>query len=234
LECRRWNDKGEIVLETDFKGKQYPIRAPLSLAYESYQYGDQRKQFFPSYSFASAVANIPANITKDWEEEIKGLFCDMGKMPLSAVKSICLGKWIKMLGVNNPHAYAGWEREVSDWQAAQKAIDAFVVARKGWEYLVSTNLQDPKHKREMSNVLEDILAKADAVVAPSMDAIREQDRRLNIRRDATSARNDVTSLKTFFSKYGQPPVTAMTVISNLIDGVEKTTLENGRKPKKKA
>ena len=224
LEVQRWNDSGELVLEVDFKGKTYPPKAPLELAYESYQYGDQRKQYFPMYSFPSALKCIPDNVTEHWEKEIKGMFHDMSFMSLKAIKIIALGKWVKMLGIGNPHTYAGWQRQVSEWEEAQKAIDAFVVNRKGWEYLTSENIQKPIHREEMSKVLEEILFKADEVVEPSFAAIKEQDRRLYIGQDATHARNNVKSLMKFFKKYGEKEDNIFIIIGELIDQTERNNL----------
>ena len=131
---------------------------------------------------------------------------------------------MKSLGSTNPHAIAQWEREVSEFKAVQEAINAFVVTRKGWEYLTTDNLQDFKHKVEMSKVLTDILANADAVVEPAFKAIKEQFRRDKIRQDATYARNSIKELKGFFQKYATPIPNALTLLSGIINDVESQTL----------
>lgn len=225
IECERWNDKGELVLERDFKGKSYTTKnVPLAMAWERYVYGDQRQQYIPMYSFASSMKRIPKHIEESWAEEIKGLFYDVNHMSVTAFKIISLGKCVKALGVGNPHTFAQWSREVREFKDAQKAIDDFVVTREDWKHLTTESLQNPKHREEMSKVLEDILAKADSAVEPSMKAIREQDRRLYIRQDATHARNDVKSLGKFFKKYSQPEVNALTLIGGMVDDVEAQTL----------
>lgn len=226
LECDRWNDKGELVLECDFKGRPYPMELPLDMAYEAYQFGDQRQTFFPMYSFPDGVKRIPENVTEDWADEIKGLFHDINKLTLSAVKIISLGKQVKCYGVNNPHAFAHWDRIVSEWKDAQAAIDAFAATRKGWEYLTIANIQNPKHSEEMSKVITELLAKADEIVEPSVKAIREQDRKMYIGQDATVARNDVKTLRAFFKKYGavESASEVLETLSNKINNVESVAL----------
>lgn len=223
LECDRWNDRGELTLEANHKGKPYPARLPLAMAYEWYQFGDQRRQFFPAYNFPSALKRIPANATEDWVEEIKGLFNDINRASVSAIKIISLGRCVKMLGVGNPHAYAQWNRQISEWTDAQNAINEFVIAREGWKHLTTENLQNPKHKAAMSTILEDILAKADEIVEPSVNAILEQDRRLSIRQDATGARNKVKGLQGFFKSYGHE-ITSLEFLSGMINDVEAHNL----------
>jgi hypothetical protein len=221
MECRdRWADDGRLVLERDFKGKDYPNRLPLELAYDWYRYGDQRKQFWPMYNFPDGVKRIPDNVTPDWVKQIQGLFFDMGRTPLSAVKIVCLGQEVKSLGVHNAHTFAAYDRMVNEWIAAQKAIDEFCANREGWKHLTSANLQNPEHGKEMSKVLDDILAKADEMVGPSYNAIREQDRRMYARQDATYARNNVKSLGGFFEKYSEPVPECLTLVGGIIDDIE--------------
>jgi hypothetical protein len=226
LEVDRWNDKGQLMLEVDFKGKTYPPKAPLMLAWESYMYGDQSKQFFPMYSFPNAVKRIPENVTEDWAAEIKELFYDMSRVSFKAVRMIALGKMVKQYGISNPHTYVTWQRMVQEWEDAQKAVDAFVVTRKGWEHLTSVNIQNPKHSAKMSKVFEDILAKADEIIEPSHKAIKEQDRRLYIRQDATGARNHVKSLGKFLKKYGASNEVALHHLNDIINILEGETLAN--------
>lgn len=221
LECDRWTDKGTLELECGHKGKPYPLKLPLSLAYERYMYGDQTYQFFPSYRFVAGIKNIPDNLTDDWAAELKGMFFDMGRLTVDDVKLISLGKWVKSLGSNNPHAIAGWNRNVTEWQDAQKAIDNYCLGRKDWENLRSANLQDPLHKQEMSKVLSDILTNADAIVEPAFKALKEQEKRDRIRQEATFARNNVKDLKAFFQKYNIAS-SILDVIVNLISNTELT------------
>jgi len=225
IESHRWNDKGELVLERNFKGRAYPMELPLHMAYERYRFGDLRHTYFPSFSFSGALKVIPSQIAKDWEAEVKELFQDINGISISAVKIIALGKAVKSLGVGNPYTYVEMDRHVTDWKNAQTAIDAFAMNRKGWEYLTVASLQDPKPKQEMSKVLEDILAKADEVVEPSFKAIREQNRRLYIRQDATGARNHIKSLTGFFKKYGQTDLSGLTPVTELINSLEKQCLD---------
>lgn len=219
IECDRWNDKGELVLERNFKGKEYSCKMPLAMAWECYVYGDQRTQVVPMYSFANHVKKIPANITKDWAEEVKGLFNDINRMTVGAFKIIDLGKCVKSYGVGNPYTFSEWDRHVSDFKEAQVAIDIFVVPRKGWEYLTTSNLQNPEHGEAMSKILEDILAKADEMVEPSVKAIREQDRKMYIRQDATHARNNVKKLRAFFKKYGPADSCTLAGGANILDSI---------------
>lgn len=228
LESRDWDKNGGMLPGKDYKGKPYPLRLSLELGFERYRYGDQKKSAFPSFSFPSCLKSIPAKIEPSWEVEIQDLFRDINKAPLSAVKIIALGRCVKSLGIGNPHTYAQWDRWVSEWKDAQVAIDAFVVNRKGWENLTTKHLQDPKPRAGFAKELEDILARADAVVEPSFTAIREQDRRLHIRQDATGARNDIKGLKGFFKKYATPIPNAIELLSGIIDDVEAQTLN---KPK---
>jgi hypothetical protein len=220
MECRRWNDKGQIVLECDFKGKPYPCKLPLKLAYEAYQFGDQRNQVWPMYNFPEAIKHIPANVTEDWLEEIKHLFYDINKLSVKAAKLINLGQQIKLLGLNNPYTFAGWNRQIEEFIGAQKAIDEYVAGKKDLEYLSTKNLQNPKHGQEMSKILEDILAKADETVEPSFKCIREQDRRLHVRQDATYARNNVKSVAGFFKKYEAEQPDLISSLGNMINFVE--------------
>jgi len=226
LERQRWNDQGELVLDTNHRGRAYPAKLPLAMAYEWYQFGDQNKQFYPMYSFADGVNSIPANAKKDWMEEIQGLFMDINRMSLGAFKAICLGKWVKSYGTSNPHTFSNWEREVSEFTKAQEAINRFVATRNGWEYISTENMQNPTHKAEMSKVIMDILAKADEAVEPAVKAIREQDRQMYIRQDATRARNNVKYLRDFFKKYAQPNPNALELVAGIINDVEAQTLEN--------
>lgn len=227
LESDRWNKDGDIVLEKDIKGRPYPLRLPLSLAYEVYIYGDQRKQYYPSFSFPSGLKRIPSNLAEDWVEEIQGLFNDINRMPLKAFKLICLGKWVKSYGTNNPYAIVNWERECNDFEKAQKAIDEFVANRDGWTHLTVDNLQNPKHNVELSKVLTDILANADAIVEPAGKAIREQDRQMNIRQDATQARNSVKRIKEFFISYGTR-VDCLDLVDSNINQTETKCLTSGK------
>lgn len=224
LECDRWTNEGTLTLERNHKGKPYPVKLPLSFAYERYMYGDQKRQYFPMYSFVRGVNNIPANLTDDWAAELKGMFFDLCRVPLNDVKLIALGKWVKSLGANNPHAIAGWERNVTEWQDAIKAINAYVKDRDGWQHLDSTNLQKPESKREMSKVLDDILANADAVKEPAFKALKEQSRRDRIRQDATHARNSIKELKGFFQKYGVDIPNAAILLGGIVDDVESQCL----------
>lgn len=224
LECDRWNDKGELVLERNHKGKVYPNRLPLDIAYDWYRYGDQTKQVFPMYSFPKAVDRIPKKIQKDWEAEIKELFADINTMSVNAFKLVALGTWVKRYGLTNPHAMAGWDRNVSEFQDAQKAIDAFVVTRKGWEHYRTENMQNPSHKEGLSKVLQDILVKAGEAVEPAIKAITEQDRRMNIRQDAHRAKSQVKSLSKFFASYKQPVPNALELLEGIISDVENQTL----------
>lgn len=219
IECRRWNDKGEFVLERDFKGKEYPTKVPLWMAWEWYVYGDQRQEVMPSFTF-DYVKQLPDNMTEDWQEEVKGLFRDINRRPLSEFKLIAIGKAVKSLGANNPYAVAQWERNVNDFKKAQEAINAYVKDRKGWDYLTTENLQNPKHSKEMSKVLGDILAKADEIKEPAYKAIREQDRKMHIRQDATGARNDIKTLKGFFQKYSEPVPNALILVEGIVGDVE--------------
>lgn len=224
LECDRWQKDGTLALERDFKGKPYPCKLPLSFAYERYMYGDQRRQYYPN-SLASRIKLIPANITPDWAEHLQGMFFDMQRVSLKEFKLIALGKWVKSYGGSNPHAIAGWDRYVSEWKETQAAIDAFVVGKgKGWGHLTTENLQKPAGKVEMSKVLCDILANADAVVEPAFKALQEQARRDRIRQDATMARNDIKGLKGFCQKYGVALPPELEALGKLINDTESQTL----------
>jgi hypothetical protein len=144
---------------------------------------------------------------------------------LQDFKLIALGKWIKSYSSSNPHAIAGWDRDVSEWKSTQAAINAFAAARgKGWEHLNSDHVQAPIHKKEMSDVLSDILAGADAIKEPAFKAIKEQARRDRIRQDATYARNSIKELKGFFQKYGVEIPNAIGLLGGIIDDVEKQVL----------
>ncbi len=229
LSCDQWTDKGTMVLERDCKGKPYPLKVPLAMAWDWYVYGDLHEQVVPDYGFAGRIKNIPANVTKDWAEQIKELFHDINRMSLATFKTIILGKCVKSYGVSNPHAFTWWDRQVSEFKDAQKAIDAFVVTRKGWEYLTTENLQNPKHAEEISKVLTDILARADELVEPSQKAIEKRDRELYIRQDATRARNDIKTLTSFFKKYGidnKSAARALAQLSRVINDAESQTLTN--------
>jgi hypothetical protein len=224
LECDRWTKEGTLSLETNWKtGKPYPCKLSLDIGYQRYRYGDQTAQWFPNMA-ANRIKLIPDNVTEDWAAELKEMFADINRMPLNDFKLISLGKAVKSIGGSNPHAIAQWEREVSEFKAVQAAIDAFVVTRKGWEYLTTANMQNPKHGQEMSKVLCDILAKADAAKEPAFKALKEQHRRDNIRRDATYARNNVKELKGFFQKYATLEPAAISLLSGIIDDVESHTL----------
>lgn len=201
LTRKNWDKNGNLVDDTDHKGKPYPFRVPLAIAYESYKYGYQKKPYFPSWDFPSAVKSIPENVSPDWAEEIKDLFSSINRMSVHDFKIIALGKQVHGYGSTNPHTFSSWERMTDEFIAAQKAINEFVLTRKGWIHLTTDNLQNPKHKIEMSKVLGDILAKADENVEPARKAIAEQDRRLEIRQDATRARNDVKRILEFFQSY---------------------------------
>jgi hypothetical protein len=157
--------------------------------------------------------------------EIKGLFNDIQRVSMKEFKLIALGKWVKSYGVSNPHAIAGWDRDVSEWEAVQKDINAFVSTKgDGWAYLTTTHLQEPLSKKEMSDVLEDILANADAIKEPAFKAIKEQYRRERIREDATHARNRIKDVKAFFQKYGVEIPNALTLLGGIINDVESQVL----------
>ncbi len=228
LETNRWTDKGTLALEADHRGKQYPVKLPMSFAYERYMYGDQQRQYYPN-SLAGHIKDIPANVMQDWAEEIQGLFYDINKVSLKEFKLIALGKWVKSYGASNPHAIAGWDRDVSEWKETQAAINAFVVTKgKGWAHLTTENLQKPAAKVEMSKVLTDILANADAIVEPAFAAIRKQFRRDRIREDATHARNDIKGLKGFFQKYGVSIDRfshILTLLGGIVDDTESQVLQ---------
>lgn len=224
IDCNRWNDKGELVLERDFKGKPYPPKVPLAMAWDWYVYGDQREQVIPGYSFAGNVKKIPDNITNDWQVEVKGLFIDINRMPLNTFKIVALGSCVRQFGAQNPYTFTYWDRQSSEFKAAQEAINAFVVTRKdeGWKHLTTTNLQDPKSGKEMSKIISDILARADELVEPSIKAISEANKKMYARQDATRARNDIKTLKGFFKKYGSEPTDALEIVRERIDGIEKS------------
>ncbi len=226
LECDRWQKDGTLALECDHKGKPYPVKLPLSFAYERYMYGDQQKQYYPN-SLAYHIKDIPANITPDWAEHVQSLFYDIQKVPLREFKLIALGKWVKCYGASNPHSIAGWDRDISEWKDTQAQIDAFVRGKgKGWEHLTTEHLQRPSAKVEMSKVLCDILANADAIVEPAFKALKEQARRDRIRQEATYARNNVKELKGFFQKYGLgvSAFNALTDLGKVINDTESQTL----------
>lgn len=226
LECDRWSKDGTLVMEKDFKGKAYPFRMSLMQGYEAYRYGDQREQFWPSYSFVRGIKNIPNNLTEDWAKELQGLFFDMGRLSIKAIKLICLGKCVKSYGVGNPYCYATWQREVGEWEEAQKAVDEFVTAKgRGWTHLTSKHLQDPNSHKGFAEEITKILANADAIVEPSIKAIQEADKKMYIRQDATRARNDVKTIKGFFQKYGQPTCEALNVVGEAINLTESEALK---------
>ncbi len=222
LERRQWQD-GKLILDCNFNGKQYPKELPLKIAYERYQYGYQRHQVFPTFSFPDAVKRIPDNLKEDWAEEIKGLFSDINRHSISEIKIISLGKNVKSLGIGNPHTYVHWESQVSYYEQAQNAINSFVENREGWQYLTTANLQDKTRSKEVSKVIEDILASADAAIKPSCEAVKEQDRRLRIRQDATRARNNVIYLQEFFAKYDESS-DCLNAVSDHINETETKSL----------
>ena len=62
-------------------------------------------------------------------------------------------------------------------------------------------------------------------VEPAIEAIKEQDRRLYIRQDATYARNNVSSLNKFFTKYGANHFGLIKWVGGAIDVVETESLK---------
>lgn len=217
LECDRWNKKGELVLEKNFKGKPYPFQLPLAIAWDWYMYGYQGSLYIPNYSFPNCLKRIPDNMTDDWANEIKDLFGEITRTPIGDVKLIILGQCVKSYKATNPHCITWWNRQVEEFIAAQKAVDEFVKNRKGWEHLTVENSQNPKHKLEMSKVLTDILVKADELVEPAIARIKESDRKLYARQDATYARNNIKTLRGFFKKYGNEDATKLAGGADLLD-----------------
>ena len=65
-----------------------------------------------------------------------------------------------------------------------------------------------------------ILAKADAQVEPAFKLIKESDRKLYIRQDATRAHNKLATVETFFKKYGVTVPDLLTQLSTFIDTIE--------------
>lgn len=232
IECQRLNDKGEFVLEKNFKGHPYPFDQSLKFAWNAFWFGDLQLNVWPMYNFASSIKHIPDNIPADVAELIKDLFLHINKTPLKEAKLIRLGKDVAQYGANNPHTIVNWERVMSEFEKAQKAIDEFVVNRQGWEYLTTENLQNPKHAEEMSKVLCDILAKADEAIEPAFKACADRDRYHHVRQDATRARNYVKHLAEFFQTYEQMDVSSLESIKELIDASETRILGQLSKPLK--
>lgn len=224
LETDRWNDDGELVLERNFKGKAYPMRIPLAMAWDWFVYGDQKTEFIPNYSFADSVKKIPANAKETWLEQIQKLFYDINHRSIEEFKIIVFGRTVKSYSLGNPYTYIWYNTQVKEFIAAQTAINEFVMGRKGWEYIQTENLQNPNHKTEMSKVLQDILAKADERVEPAQKQWNESERKMYIRQEATQARNDIKTLTSFFKKYGVTEPSALKMLANIINDVESQAL----------